>query len=177
MRRTRTLPAERKTYTARHRTLLVMPSTAADVAEAREVDALITRYSYRYGKRWSVGPRGGKVLQKFWRDTYVTPEGVLLEVRRVRTEAGETVAVAVPCRNVGAYNAKYLPGRDGNRHADVIETNNAGRVCVVTFEDGETWRRDTDPDAWPYVRALLGWDHKKRRSPRKSDTAEAPAAA
>ena len=175
MGRTRTLPAERKAYTSRHRTLLVLPSTAADVAEAREVDTLITRYSYRYGKRWATGPRGGRVLRKFWRDTYITPEGVLLEVRRVRTEAGETVAVAVPCRGVAAYNAKYTPARDGRRYADVIETDGDGRVCVVTFEDGATWRRDTDPDAWQYVRALLGWDHKKRRSPRKP--AEAPVAA
>lgn len=175
MGRTRTLPAERKVYTARHRTLKLMPSTAADVAEARAIDTLITRYSYRYGKRWSTGPRGGKVLRKFWRDTYVTRGGVLVEIRRTRTEAGEPVAVAVPCRNVTAYNAKYTAGRDGKRYADVIETDDAGRVCVVTFEDGTTWTRAADPDAWPYVRALLGWDHKKRRSPRKP--AEAPAAA
>lgn len=168
MGRTRTLPATRRTYTARHRTLLVLPSTAADVAEAREVDTLITRYSYRYGKRWTTGPRGGKVLQKFWRDTYVTPDGVLLEIRRVRSEAGETVAVAVPCRNVTAYNAKYTADRDGLRHGDVIETDREGRVSSVKFEDGTTWTREAEPSAWPYVRELLGWDHKRRRSPRRA---------
>ena len=164
----RTLPATRKAYTARHRTLLVMPSTSADVAEAREIDTLITRYSYRYGKRWSTGPRGGKVLQKFWRDTYVTREGVLLEIRRVRTEAGECVAVAVPCQNVTAHNLKYVAGRDGKRHGETIKTDADGVVSVVVFEDGTTWTREGEPSAWPYVRALLGWDHPKRRSPRRA---------
>lgn len=166
MGRTRTLPAERKVYTARHRTLKILPSTAADVSEAREVDTLITRYSYRYGKRWSVGPRGGKVLRKFWRDTYVTRDGVLVDVRRVRTEAGEVVAVAVPCRSVTAHNLKYAAGRDGKRHGETIKTDARGAVSVVVFEDGTTWTRAAEPHAWEYVRALLGWDHKKRRSPR-----------
>ena len=145
-----------------------MPDTSTDVAEAREMDTLITRYSYRYGKRWATGPRGGKVLQKFWRDTYVTPDGVLLEIRRVRTGAGECVAVGVPCRDAKLHNLKYTADRDGARHGDVIETDRAGRVSVVTFEDGATWTRAEEPSAWPYVREVLGWDHKKRRSPRRA---------
>lgn len=166
MGRTRTLPAERKAYTARHRALLVLPDTSADVAEAVEVDTLITRYSYRFGKRWATGPRGGRVLQKFYRDTYVTRDGLLLEIRRARTETGGCVAVAVPCRNVVCHNLKYTAGRDGARHADTIKTDCEGRVSIVTFEDGATWTRAAEPHAWEYVRALLGWDHKKRRSPR-----------
>lgn len=153
--------AKRKTYYARHRSLPLM----VDGSIYPEVDGLITRYSHKSGLKTCAGPRGGKAYRKFWRDTYVLESGQLVELKRVKQD-NDWQVVFVPLGATALGNNAWLADKTGIAHMDLIRTDEFGFPSSVTLEDGTTWTTD-NMERWDQIRHALGWDHKKRRSPRK----------
>ena len=163
MSKRRVYEAKRKTYYARHRSLPLM----VDGSIYPEVDGLITRYSHRSGLKSTTGPRGGKAYRTVWRDTYVLETGQLVELRRVQDAEDQWQVVFVPVGSTSLGNNAWLADKDGIAHDDLIRTDEFGFPSSVTLEDGTTWSAD-DMERWDQIRHALGWDHKKRRSPRKA---------